>query len=123
MADLFSVTAPLAIRYRDGSRQIMIERLPYGDGVLFLPPLWTETGMETSLRFVAGPVQGDGPWKVGDAVVTVLGCHGTDPHLASEFAAWQDCLEQLGVEYPAREQIEQRMLSHAALAVGRHAAG
>ena len=114
MADLFSVTAPLAIRFRDGSRQIMIERLPYRDGVLFLPPFWTESGMETALRFVAGPVRGDGPWKIGDAVVTVLGCHGTDAQLASEFAAWQDYLEQLGAGYPEREQIVWGMQSHAA---------
>jgi hypothetical protein len=123
MADLFSVTAPLAIRFRDGSRQIMIERIPYADGVLFLPPFWTETGIETALRFVAGPVAGDGPWKVGDAVVTVLGCHGTDPHLASEFAAWQDYLEQLGAGYPERDRIEQRMQDHAAQAVERNAGG
>ena len=101
----------------------MIERMPHADGLLFLPPFWTETGVETALRFVTGPVRGDGPWKVGDGVVTVLGCHGTDPELASEFAAWQDYLEQLGAEYPAREQIEQRMQSHAAQAVERHAAG
>ena len=121
MADLFSVTAPLAIRFGDGSRQIMIERMPHADGVLFLPPFWTETGMETALRFVAGPVRGDGPWKVGDAVVTVLGCHGTDAELASEFAAWQGYLEQLGADYPEPEQIGQRMQSYAAQAMQRHA--
>ncbi len=121
MADLFSVTAPLAIRFRDGSRQIMVERLTYNGGVLFLAPFWTETGIEAALHFVPGPVRGDGPWKVGDAVVTVLGCQGTDPHLASEFAAWQDLLEQLGTGYPERDQIEQLMRSHAAQAVA-HAA-
>lgn len=121
MADLFSVTAPLAIRFRDGSREIMVERLPYNGGALFLAPFWTETGIEAALRFIPGPLRGDGPWKVGDAVVTVLGCQGTDPQLASEFAAWQGLLEQLGTGYPERDRIEQLMRSHAAQAVA-HAA-
>jgi hypothetical protein len=114
MADLFSVTAPLAIRFRDGSRQIMIERIPYRDGLLFLPPFWNETGIASALRFVGGPLRGDGPWKVGDAVVTVLGCHGSDPELAAQFAAWQVCLEQSGAIYPEREEILRLMHEHAA---------
>jgi len=118
MADLFSVTAPLAIRFKDGRRQIMIERMPYRDGILFLQPFWTETGVETALCFVAGPVRGDGPWKVGDAVVTVLGCQGTDPELAAEFAAWQGYREQLGGNYPQPEEIGRLMQEYAAKAAG-----
>jgi hypothetical protein len=109
MADLFSVTAPLVIRFADGSKQIMIERLAHRDGLLFLPPFWTETGIGAALHFVAGPVRGEGPWKVGDALVTVLGCHGTDAELASHFAAWQTIREQLGAAYPQAEQIERLM--------------
>ncbi len=114
MADLFSVTAPLAIRFRDGSRRIMIERMPYRDGLLFLPPFWNEAGIARALRFVAGPLRGDGPWKAGDAVVTVLGCHGSDPQLASDFAAWQSYLEQSGAAYPEREEVLRLMHEHAA---------
>jgi hypothetical protein len=109
VADLFSVTAPLAIRFEDGSRQIMIERLPYRGGLLFLPPFWTETAVQEALHFVAGPVRGEGPWKVGDAVVTVLGCHGTDPGLAEDFAAWRAHREQLTADYPEREDIARLM--------------
>ena len=101
MADLFSVTAPLAIRFKDGRRQIMIERMPYRNGILFLQPFWTETGVETALRFVPGPVRGDGPWKVGDYVFNVLGCHGTNSELALAFDQWQSYLEQAGEDYPA----------------------
>jgi hypothetical protein len=117
MADLFSVTAPLTIRFRDGTRQIMIERMPYRDGLLYLPPFWEEGGIANTLRFVAGPVRGEGPWKVGDAVVTVLGCHGTDPALAGEFAAWQDYVQRLNTGYPAQEEIGRRMHEHAAHAM------
>jgi hypothetical protein len=114
MADLFTVTAPLAIRFASGEKQIMIERLAYADGLLFLPTFWTETGLPEALRFVAGPIKGDGPWKVGDAVVTVLACHGTDAQLADEFASWQSYLAQIDEAYPARQEIESMMKTHAA---------
>ena len=117
MADLFSVTAPLTVRFRDGTRQIMIERMPYRDGLLYLPPFWDEGGVANTLRFVAGPVRGEGPWKVGDAVVTVLGCYGTDPALAAEFAAWQGHVQRLNTGYPAHEEIHRLMHEHAEQAV------
>jgi len=117
MADLFSVTAPLAIRFADGTKQIMIERLAYRDGLLFLPPFWVEKPIAETLRFVAGPIKGEGPWKVGDAVVTVLGCHGTDPDLANEFACWQGYLEQGADAYPPRVYIERLVRENAEDAV------
>jgi hypothetical protein len=114
MTDLFTVTAPLAIRFASGEKQIMIERLAYHDGLLFLPTFWTETGIDNALRFVAGPIKGDGPWKVGDAVVTVLACHGTDAALANEFACWQSHLTQMNAAYPAGDKIEKMMKTRAA---------
>ncbi len=114
MADLFTVTAPLAIRFASGERQIMVERLAYQDGLLFLPAFWTETGIVNALRFVAGPIRGDGPWRVGDAVVTVLACHGTDAELADEFAQWQSYVTQLDEAYPARDRIVAMITRHAA---------
>lgn len=101
----------------------MIERMPCGDGLVFLPPFWTQTGIAGALRFVAGPVRGDGPWKVGDAVVTVLGCHGSEPGLAGEFAAWQSHLQQLGAAYPRGDALREAMREHAAKAGGAHSVG
>lgn len=116
MADLFSVTAPLAIRYRDGSKEVMVKRLPYDDGLLYLPTFWTEKKFEDALRFVAGPIRGEGPWKVGEAVVTVLGCHGTDAELASDFSCWQGSIIRADDTFPTNEEIEQRMKTCAARA-------
>ncbi|HHH44269.1 MAG TPA: hypothetical protein ENK49_09035 [Gammaproteobacteria bacterium] len=118
MADLFTVTAPLAIRYRDGRRQVMVERLPYRDGLLYLPPFWTDQEFGDALHFVPGPIKGEGPWKVGDAVVTVLGCHGTDAGLADAFSGWQARLMELAEDYPQRTLIEKLMKTHAAGAAG-----
>lgn len=115
MADLFSVTAPLAIRFKDtGEKQIMVERLPYNDGLLFLPAFWTDRELPQALRYVPGPIDGDGPWKVGSAIVTVLACHGTDAELANEFSCWQARLMELGESYPDQQNIHQSMKTHAA---------
>lgn len=109
MADLFSITAPLAIRFPNGEKQIMIERIAYKDGLAFLPTFWTEHGIAHSLRIIAGPIKGEGPWKIGDAVIAVLGCHGTDPDLAREYSYWQNQLDQRGDRYPDREEIARRI--------------
>jgi hypothetical protein len=107
MADLFSVTAPLAIRFPNGERQIMIERFAHRDGVCFLPPFWTETKLADALRFVPGPIKGGGPWKAGDAIITVLGCHGTDAELAGELSSWLDYLAQRDEPYPERDTLDK----------------
>jgi len=103
MADLYSVTAPLLIRYRDGRREVMVERLPHPQGLLYFRPFWDEPGAERGICLVEGEVSGDGPWKIGDAVITVLGCHGTDPEQAGRFADWQLHREQQGDAYPDRD--------------------
>ena len=39
-------------------------------------------------------------------VITVLGCHGTDPELAASYADWQFYLQQGAPDYPTREAIQ-----------------
>ncbi len=111
MADLFTVTAPLAIRFKDGSKQIMIRTFKHKDGLLFLAPYWHELSQDKQLQFVTGPINGEGPWKIGDAVITVLGCHGTDAELAGQFADWQSYLAQHSAEYPYDEMMQTRGLT------------
>ncbi len=118
MAKLFSVTAPLAIRLPDGRKEIVVEKLAYNDGMVYLPPFWPEMEIAEALRYVPGPIKGDGPWKVGEAVVTILACHGTDAQLASDFSSWQAYLMQVDAAYPQRDEIEKLMKTHAAQAAG-----
>jgi hypothetical protein len=119
MADLFSVTAPLAIRFKDtGEKQIMVARLPYNNGLLFLPTFWTNMEPQQALRYVPGPVEGAGPWKVGNTIVTVLACHGTDAALANDFSCWQSHLMELGEDYPDDSEIALLMKTHAADVAG-----
>jgi hypothetical protein len=101
MADLFTVKTPLAIRLPDGSRRVLMEFFPHPDGLLGFELFWEQQDDPRSMIEVyPGEIKGDGPWKVGDAVLTVLACHGTDSELASHFASWQ--LErEMGKVYPS----------------------
>ena len=111
MTDLFTVTAPLVIRFKDGRKQIMISTSAYREGLVFLAPFWHEQNEEDQLRYLAGPIKGEGPWKVGDAVVTVLGCHGTDAELANQFAEWQSYLQQYPAQQPDEETISRLIVN------------
>ena len=105
MADIFTVTAPLAIRFRDGRKQIMIRILKHPQGILFLAPFWQQQPAADRCQMVKGFIKGDGPWKIGDAVVTVLGCQGTDPELVGQFSEWQTYLEMSAGEYSADHEL------------------
>lgn len=107
MADLFSMTAPLLIRYPDGVKHVMVAQFPRPGGLVYFRTFWDRLPQEEGVLSVGGELHGSGPWKVGDAVITVLGCHGTHPDEAAEYSAWQFHLEQLGDSYPGRAQLEQ----------------
>ena len=82
----------------------MVGRLQCADGLVCFRPFRDRMPLQEGIRFVPGELRGDGPWKAGDAVITVLGCHGTHP--------WQIYREQLA-DYPG----------HAALVQFAHDAG
>lgn len=115
MNDLFSVTAPLMIRFPDGVKHIMVECFPLADGILYLRPFWTRQDPDEAFHKVEGPVKGEGPWKVGDAVITVLGCQGTDPAMADLHARWQSHMQEPGFVFPPREIVEALARERGAL--------
>jgi hypothetical protein len=105
MADLFTLTAPLLIRYPDGTRHVMVERFAHPRGLLYCRAFWDRMPLAQGSVLAEGEVRGEGPWKVGAAVVTVPGCRGSSPVEAAEFADWQIHREQSGADSPDREQI------------------
>ena len=107
MADLFSVTAPLLIRYRDGSAHVMVHRFRHPQGLVYFRPFWERLPPAEGIVLAAGEIRGDGPWKVGDAVVTLLGCHGSHPEYAAEYADWQSHLAQCREDYPENDQLAE----------------
>jgi len=106
LADLFTLTAPLLIRYPDNTRHVMVGCFRHPDGIVYVRPFWDQLPEGAGVRLVTGNIKGEGPWKVGDAVVTVLGCQGTNPEQAAELANWKFHLEQCGERYPMRDELE-----------------
>lgn len=107
MADLFSVTAPLLIRFPDGHSEVMVERFVCPGGLVYFTAFRDSSEMIDAMRRVEGELRGEGPWKIGTAVITVLGCHGSNPEQAAVFADWQMHREQSGDAYPGREALRE----------------
>jgi hypothetical protein len=112
MADLFTVTVPLLIRYPDGTTHVMVHCLRHPQGLVYFRPFWDRLPPVEGIVLAAGDVRGDGPWKVGEAVVTLLGCHGTHPEYAAEYADWQFHLEQCRGVYPESDQLAALAREH-----------
>ncbi|MCB1723510.1 MAG: hypothetical protein KDJ39_07430 [Gammaproteobacteria bacterium] len=105
MPAIDSVTAPLVLRHADGNEQLVAACFPHPLGLLYLDLYWHRSGPEHAAHLIRGALSGDGPWRIGDARLRVLGCHNTDPHLQASFAAWQRYLREHVDEYPPRAQI------------------
>ena len=116
MSNLFSVTAPLLIRLPTGDMHVMAERFPHPRGLVYFDLFWHMGNPHFGVHFVEGIIKGDGPWKIGEAVVRVLGCHGTDGALARRFDEWRAYITGLADAYPARAEIEAIARRYGALA-------
>jgi hypothetical protein len=115
LADLFTVTAPLLLRRQSGTLHVMAEVFRHPAGLLYFDLYWDRDPTMAAIHLVTGEVRGDGPWKVGDCVVTLLGCHGSHPEQAAEYAAWQSYVDQHGSTFPSRETVEALARAHGAL--------
>lgn len=90
MAGLFSLTAPLTVTGPNGQRRVIAACFRHAEGVLVFELGWhAAESVEGLIHVVPGVVTGEGPWKVGDNVFNVLGCHGSDPALALDWERWQ----------------------------------
>jgi hypothetical protein len=105
MADLLSLTTPLLIRYPDDARHVMVACFRHPQGLLYFRLFWEQLPATERVWLVSGDIKSDGPWKVGDAVVTMPGCQGTHPQLDVEFADWKFHLELQDEHYPSRDEL------------------
>lgn len=115
MASLFSVTAPLLIRMPTGDMHVMAERFPHPRGLVYFDLFWHLRNPHLGVHFMEGIIKGNGPWKIGDAVVRVLGCHGTDGALTRRYDEWQAYLAENPDTYPPRAEIDAIARSRGAL--------
>lgn len=105
MATIDSVTAPLVLRHPDGHEQLVAAAFPHPAGLLYLDLYWHRSTPREAAHLIRGELTGDGPWRIGDARLRVLGCHNTDPQLQTDFTNWQQYLLENNDRYPPRAQI------------------
>lgn len=105
MAAIDAVTAPLILRHPDGREQLVAACFTHPLGLLYLDLYWHLSSPRRAAHLIRGEIRGDGPWRVGNARLRVLGCQDTDPGLQADFAAWQEYLQTHGDAYPPRPQI------------------
>lgn len=115
MADLFRVTAPLLIRLPTGDMHVLAECFPHARGLVYFDLFWHLGNPHKGVHVVEGILKGEGPWKIGDAVVRVLGCHGTDGALARRFDEWRAYLGENADVYPSRIEITAIARQHGAM--------
>jgi hypothetical protein len=105
VAAIDTVTTPLVLRQPDGREQLIAACFPHPAGLLYLDLYWHRSTPREAAHLVRGELRGDGPWRIGDVRLRVLGCHHTDPHLQAAFTAWQRYLLDHPGDYPPRAQI------------------
>ena len=105
MPTIDSVTAPLVLRHPDGREQLVAACFTHPLGLLYHDLYWHRSRPDQAAHLIRGEIHGDGPWRICDARVRVLGCRNTDPHLQEAFSAWQHYLQTHTDEYPPRAQI------------------
>lgn len=105
MADINQMTAPLVLRDPQGNERVIAAAFSHPLGLLCLDLFWHQSSPDQAAHLLRGELQGEGPWRIGDYRLRVLGCHNTDPHLADQFAAWNQYLQKHADEYPPRAQM------------------
>lgn len=106
MPSIDEITAPLMIQWTDGHKQLIAAAFPHAKGLLYLDPFWHQSTPAKAAHLIKGELRGEGPWRIDNAVIRVLGCQGTDPELQTAFSEWQHYLHTRSEEYPPREQIK-----------------
>lgn len=107
MAAIESVAAPLVIRFGDGNERVAAHCFPHRLGLLWLDPFWHQSAPQESAHLLRGELTGEGLWRIGDAVIRVLGCRNTDPHLQGQYLPWKEYLEHNGGRYPPPQQVRE----------------
>ena len=105
MPDLFTVTAPLMLRTPNGTEKVIAECFPHPQGLLYFDLYWHLGQPAQTTHVLAGDIGGEGPWKIDGHILNVLGCHGTNHDLASQYQNWQDYLCSPQADYPPQPLI------------------
>lgn len=105
MPAIDELTAPLLLQHPNGQKQVVAACFPHPLGLLYLDLYWHLSTPDKSAHLLKGTLSGDGPWKVGNTVIRVLGCQGTDPEVQDQYSQWQHYLTENADRYPPPEQL------------------
>ncbi len=94
------MTSPLMLRTPEGEERVIAEIFPHPQGLVYFDLYWHLGQPEETVHLVEGSIHGEGPWKVGEYVINVLGCHGTNADLATTYQQWQTYLQTAEQDYP-----------------------
>lgn len=115
MADLFEMKRPLAVTYTNGEKAIMVAYYRHADGLVYLAPFWEQKEEGQKAVVIKGELKGDGPWKIGDATITLVGCQNTDADLAQMLAQWEFHVQSVDSDYYQPETIRNLARKYGAL--------
>ena len=106
MPAIEDITAPLIILFDHGEKKLAAACFRHKLGLLYLDPFWHLAKPSEAAHIIKGKLKGDGPWRIDNATIRILGCHNTDPEieLQHEHQEWKDYLNQTS-DYPSRPQI------------------
>lgn len=105
MAVIDTVTAPLVLRNPDGREQLIAACFTHPQGLLYLDLYWHLSTPQQAAHLIRGELRGEGPWRIGESRLRVLGCNNKDPHLQAAFIEWQQYLQTNADRYPPRAQV------------------
>ena len=109
--DLFTVKAPLIITFDNGDSEIMAERFPHPEGIIYVPPFWFQPEQEP--RIVRGKIEGGGPWKIAGAVIRLLSCR--DRNLKLEWSDWEQAAGNRTADPGYAQELNRIMRMNGAL--------
>ena len=105
MADIFSVTAPITVKDLDTKnscqgQKVVAEYFKHPKGLLYFDLFWHQSQPENSMHLLEGEITGEGPWRINNTVLNVLGCRSTNIEMAMQHEQWLTYLHAAGNDYP-----------------------
>lgn len=103
MADIATVRSPMLLSFNDGNKKLIAAAFPHRLGLMYFDLYWPQLAPADAVHILQGKLTGDGPWKIANAVIRLVGCQNTDPDEQDALAAWEHFINTNS--YPPHEQI------------------
>jgi len=107
MADVFTLRAPLLVRYQNGKQCLIAEKFLHPEGLVYVKPFWLDSELP-EVHLLKGEIKGEGPWKIGDVIIRLLSCADTEQ--AMEWAQWQQFLLSCPEQHAYHDNQQKRAI-------------